>query len=173
MLQGDVGSGKTIISFITSMNVINSGYQVSFMAPTEILAKQHFENAKRILDKKIKIELLTGKTQYKERKRIIYDLINNKIDMLIGTHSLFQENIKYFNLGMIIIDEQHKFGVRQRKSLSDKGGINCDVLVMSATPIPRTMIMTIYGDMDVSILKEKPKNRKEIKTYSKIESKIH
>ncbi len=172
LLQGDVGSGKTIISFITSMNVINSGYQVSFMAPTEILAKQHFENAKRILDKKIKIELLTGKTQYKERKRIIYDLINNKIDMLIGTHSLFQENIKYFNLGMIIIDEQHKFGVRQRKSLSDKGGINCDVLVMSATPIPRTMIMTIYGDMDVSILKEKPKNRKEIKTYSKLENKV-
>ena len=92
--------------------------------------------------------------------------------MIIGTHSLFQEKVKYKNLGLIIIDEQHKFGVKQRKTLSDKGGKNCDVLVMSATPIPRTMIMTIFGDMDTSVIKNKPKNRKEIKTYSKLETKF-
>ena len=100
-------------------------------------------------------------------------MINNNINFLIGTHSLFQEKINFNNLGLIIIDEQHKFGVKQRKKLSDKGGANCDVLVMSATPIPRTMIMTIFGDMDTSIIKNKPKNRKEIKTYSKLDTKIN
>ncbi len=172
LLQGDVGSGKTIVSLISSLNVINSGYQVSFMAPTEILAQQHFMLAKKIFDNDIDIKLLTGKTENKDKKKIIEDLRNNKIKMIIGTHSLFQEKIIYKNLGLVIIDEQHKFGVKQRKNLSDKGGKNCDVLVMSATPIPRTMIMTIFGDMDVSIIKEKPKNRKEIKTYSKIENNI-
>ena len=101
------------------------------------------------------------------------DLENNKIDLIIGTHSLFQEKIRFSNLGLIIIDEQHKFGVKQRKKLSDKGGKNCDILVMSATPIPRTMVMTIFGDMDTSIIKNKPKNRKEIITYSKSENKIN
>ncbi len=172
LLQGDVGSGKTIVSIVAASNVIKSGYQVSFMAPTEILANQHFELAKKIIDKKINIKLLTGKTDTQERNKIIENLKNNKINLLIGTHSLFQEKIVYNKLGLVVIDEQHKFGVRQRKLLSDKGGKNCDVLVMSATPIPRTMTMTIYGDMDLSIIKEKPKNRKEIKTYSKIENKI-
>ena len=172
LLQGDVGSGKTVVSLISSLNVINSGYQVSFMAPTEILATQHFNLAKKIFDKKINIQLLTGKTENKIRKNIIANLKEKKIDMLIGTHSLFQEKIVYKKLGLVIIDEQHKFGVKQRKSLSDKGGRYCDVLVMSATPIPRTMIMTVFGDMDVSIIKDKPKNRKEIKTYSKIDYKI-
>ncbi len=172
LLQGDVGSGKTIVSLISSLNVINSGYQVSFMAPTEILAQQHFVLAKKIFNNDLDIRLLTGKTEHKVKKDIIEDLKNNKIKMLIGTHSLFQEKIIYKNLGLVIIDEQHKFGVKQRKNLSDKGGKNCDVLVMSATPIPRTMIMTIFGDMDVSIIKEKPKNRKEIKTYSKLENNI-
>jgi len=172
LLQGDVGSGKTIVALISSANVISSGFQVCFMAPTEILARQHYSLANKLFGKDIKIKILTGKTEYKERKKILSDLSNNKINFLIGTHSLFQEKIKYNKLGLIIIDEQHKFGVKQRKKLSDKGGKNCDVLVMSATPIPRTMIMTVFGDMDTSIIKSKPKNRKEIKTYSKLDSKI-
>ncbi len=172
LLQGDVGSGKTIVALITCLNVVKSNYQVGFMAPTEILARQHYDLAKNVLGKNVNISLLTGKTEYKERKKILKDLIDNKINILIGTHSLFQEKIKFNNLGLIIIDEQHKFGVKQRKRLSDKGGDNCDVLVMSATPIPRTMIMTIFGDMDTSVIKNKPKNRKEIKTYSKIDTKI-
>ena len=173
LLQGDVGSGKTIVALIVSANVISSGFQVSLMAPTEILAKQHYNLASRLFDKDINIKILTSKTEYKERKKILRDLNNNNINFLIGTHSLFQEKIKYNNLGLIIIDEQHKFGVKQRKKLSDKGGKNCDVLVMSATPIPRTMIMTVFGDMDTSIIKNKPKNRKEIKTYSKLETKTN
>tara|TARA_B100000579_G_scaffold205004_1_gene167558 strand:- start:7560 stop:9599 length:2040 start_codon:yes stop_codon:yes gene_type:complete len=173
LLQGDVGSGKTIVSLIASANVISSGFQVCIMAPTEILAKQHYDLANKLFDKNIVIKLLTSKTETKHRKEILNDLSNNLVNIIIGTHSLFQEKIKYKNLGLIIIDEQHKFGVKQRKKLSDKGGKNCDVLVMSATPIPRTMIMTIFGDMDTSIIKNKPKNRKEIKTYSKLETKTN
>ena len=167
LLQGDVGSGKTIVALISCLNVIQSKFQVAFMAPTEILAKQHYDLTKKIFYKDIKVKLLTSKTDYRERKIILDDLIKGKIDFLIGTHSLFQDKIKYKKLGLIIIDEQHKFGVRQRKKLSDKAGKNCDILLMSATPIPRTMIMTIYGDMDTSVIKSKPKNRKEIITYSK------
>ncbi len=172
LLQGDVGSGKTIVSMIAAVNCINAGYQTSFMVPTEILAKQHFSFAKKYLPKKIKIEMLTGKSKYVDRKKILENLKLGKIDFLIGTHALFQKKVEYNKLGLIIIDEQHKFGVRQRKELSEKGGNNCDVLVMSATPIPRTMMMTIYGDMDLTLIKEKPKNRKKIVTYSKLEDKI-
>ena len=173
LLQGDVGSGKTIVALISSLNVIKSGFQVTFMAPTEILAKQHYNLANKLFGDIANIVLLTSKTEYKIRKKILIDLKNNKVDMLIGTHSLFQDKINFSSLGLIIIDEQHKFGVKQRKRLSDKGGENCDVLVMSATPIPRTMIMTIFGDMDTSIIKNKPKNRKEIKTYSKLDTKLN
>jgi len=173
LIQGDVGSGKTIVSLIAALNVINSGYQVALMTPTEILSKQHYDFANKFFGDDIEIELLTGKTDYKSKKIITENLKSNRTKLLIGTHALFQKKIIYNKLGLIIIDEQHKFGVRQRKELSDKGGKNCDVLVMSATPIPRTMIMTIYGDMDVTLIKEKPKNRKEIKTYSKLESKIN
>ena len=172
LIQGDVGSGKTIVSLISALNTIKSGYQVAFMVPTEILAKQHFNFSLNFFEPNIKVELLSGKTSYDDRKEILKNLENKNIDLIIGTHSLFQKKIKYNNLGLIIIDEQHKFGVNQRKELSDKGGVDCDVLVMSATPIPRTMMMTVYGDMDVTLIKEKPKNRKEIKTYSKLESKI-
>ena len=172
LLQGDVGSGKTIVSMIAAVNCINAGYQTSFMVPTEILAKQHFSFAKKYLPKNIKIEMLTGKSKYTERKKILENLKLGKIDFLIGTHALFQKKVEYNKLGLIIIDEQHKFGVRQRKELSEKGGNNCDVLVMSATPIPRTMMMTVYGDMDLTLIKEKPKNRKKIVTYSKLEDKI-
>ena len=172
LLQGDVGSGKTIVSLIACANVISSNFQASIMAPTEILAKQHYKLSKKLFDTKINVKLLTGKTEYSERKKILEDLKNNNIDLLIGTHSLFQDKVIFKKLGLIIIDEQHKFGVKQRKKLSDKGGKNCDVLVMSATPIPRTMIMTIYGDMDTTIIKNKPKNRKEIKTLSKLDTNI-
>ena len=172
LLQGDVGSGKTIVSMIAAVNCINAGYQTSFMVPTEILAKQHFSFAKKYLPKNVKIEMLTGKSKYADRKKILENLKTGKINFLIGTHALFQKKVEYNKLGLIIIDEQHKFGVRQRKELSEKGGNNCDVLVMSATPIPRTMMMTVYGDMDLTLIKEKPKNRKKIVTYSKLEDKI-
>ena len=173
LLQGDVGSGKTVVALISSLNVISCGYQVAIMAPTEILAKQHFALTKELFENNINIGLLTSKTNYAERKKIIDNISNNKINILIGTHSLFQDKIKFKKLGLIIIDEQHKFGVKQRKKLSDKGGKDCDILVMSATPIPRTMIMTIYGDMDTSIIKTKPKNRKNVITYSKLDTKIN
>ena len=172
ILQGDVGSGKTIVSLITAMNVISSGFQVALMAPTEILAQQHLSLANTLFEKKINIKLLTSKTDYKDRKNIINNLAKKNIDLIIGTHSLFQEKVKFKRLGLIVIDEQHKFGVKQRKKLSDKGGNNCDILAMSATPIPRTMIMTVFGDMDTSIIKTKPSNRKDVITYSKPETKI-
>ena len=172
LLQGDVGSGKTIVSLISALNVITSHFQVALMAPTEILARQHYNLAKKLFPKNISIELLSSKSENNEKKRIVKNLKDNKTQMVFGTHAIFQKKIIFANLGYIIIDEQHKFGVRQRKLLSDKGGNNCDVLLMSATPIPRTLTMSVYGDMDVSIIKEKPSNRKEVKTYSKLESKI-
>ena len=172
LLQGDVGSGKTIVALISSLNVISSGFQVAFMAPTEILARQHYALTKKLFPKNITIELLSSKSENIEKKRIVKQLEDNKIHIVFGTHAIFQKKIIFANLGYIIIDEQHKFGVRQRKLLSDKGGDNCDVLLMSATPIPRTLTMSVYGDMDISIIREKPSNRKEVKTYSKLESKI-
>ena len=172
LLQGDVGSGKTIVSVIAALNAVKAGYQVAIMAPTEILAIQHYKYIEENFKNYCNAELLTSKTEYKIKKKILNNLSNNKINILIGTHSLFQSRLSYNNLGLIIIDEQHKFGVNQRKRLSDKGGDDCDVLVMSATPIPRTMMMTIYGDMDISLIKTKPKNRKPIKTYSKNVSNI-
>ena len=172
LLQGDVGSGKTIVSLLAAYNTVISGFQVAFMAPTEILARQHFNFAKNLFSKNINIELISGKSGYKTKKDVLNKLINNKINIIFGTHAIFQKKVNFKNLGLIIIDEQHKFGVNQRKRLSDKGGDNCDVLLMTATPIPRTLTMTMYGDMDLSIISEKPKSRKPIKTYSKIESKI-
>ena len=172
LLQGDVGSGKTIVSFLAAYNTVNSGFQVAVMAPTEILARQHFNLAKSLFSKDINIELISGKSPSKIKKDILNKLENNKINIIFGTHAIFQKKVKFRNLGLIIIDEQHKFGVNQRKRLSDKGGDNCDVLLMTATPIPRTLTMTMYGDMDLSIISEKPKSRKPIKTYSKHESKI-
>ena len=173
LLQGDVGSGKTIVSLIAAYNTIISGFQVAVMAPTEILARQHFNFAKKIFPKRINIELISGKSEYKSKKTILNKLANKDIDIIFGTHAIFQKKVIFKNLGLIIIDEQHKFGVNQRKQLSDKGGKNCDVLLMTATPIPRTLTMTLYGDMDLSIIREKPKLRKPIKTYSKLESKIN
>ena len=173
LLQGDVGTGKTIVSFLAAANVINSNYQVALMAPTEILARQHYELAKKIFStNNINIEFLSGKTDAKKKKFIRSSLLNGKIDFLIGTHALFQKNILFNKLGFIIIDEQHKFGVKQRIELSKKGGKDCDILLMSATPIPRTLILSIYGDMDVSRLTQKPLRRKNVITLSKPEEKI-
>ena len=172
LLQGDVGSGKTIVSLLAAYNTVNSGFQVAVMAPTEILARQHYNFARKIFSNQMNIELLSGKSEYKTKKEILKKLAKNEINIIFGTHAIFQKKVSFKNLGLIIIDEQHKFGVNQRKRLSDKGGKNCDVLLMTATPIPRTLTMTLYGDMDLSIIKEKPKSRKPIKTYSKLESKI-
>ena len=172
LLQGDVGSGKTIVSLLSALNTVNSGFQVALMAPTEILARQHYTLAKEIFPKNINIKLISGKSDYKSKKIILNELSKHKIDIIFGTHAIFQKKVNFKKLGLIIIDEQHKFGVNQRKKLSDKGGNNCDVLLMTATPIPRTLTMTMYGDMDLSIIREKPKSRKPIKTYSKLESKI-
>jgi ATP-dependent DNA helicase RecG len=176
ILQGDVGSGKTIVACVSAINSIESGYQCGLMAPTSILAEQHFKLLNDLINKsnlKINVELLTGKTEPKKRKKILIDLENKKIDFLIGTHALFQKTILFKKLGLIIIDEQHKFGVQQRIRFAKKGGVNCDVLLLSATPIPRTMMMSIYGDMDTSKLEEKPLHRQKILTLSKPENKIN
>ena len=173
LLQGDVGSGKTILALISAAAVIESGYQVGFMSPTEILSDQHYKLAKKLFfSTNINIELLTGKTNPKEKKELSLKLKRGKINLIFGTHSLFQKKIEFHKLGLVIIDEQHKFGVKQRLELAKKGGTNCDILVMSATPIPRTMMLSIFGDMDVSRLKEKPKNRKSIITLAKPDDKI-
>ena len=172
LLQGDVGSGKTIVALLSAVNVINSGYQVCFMAPTEILARQHYNLAKSIFPKNQELFLLTGATDLKDKKKIIDEIKNKKNNIVFGTHALFQKKIIFKKLGYIVIDEQHKFGVKQRKKLSDKGGKNCDILLMSATPIPRTLIMSVYGDMDVSLIKKKPNSRLPIVTYSKLDEKM-
>ena len=176
ILQGDVGSGKTIISIMAALDTIEAGYQCSLMAPTAILAEQHFLLFKKLIKKtdlNINVTLLTGKIDLKERKKILIGIKDNKIDFLIGTHALFQKKINFNKLGLVIIDEQHKFGVQQRINFAKKGGSNCDILLMSATPIPRTMMMSIYGDMDTSRLMEKPIQRKKITTLSKPENKIN
>tara|TARA_Y100000992_G_scaffold302213_1_gene275490 strand:+ start:25 stop:2076 length:2052 start_codon:yes stop_codon:yes gene_type:complete len=172
LLQGDVGSGKTIVSLLAALNTISSDFQVAVMAPTEILARQHFNLAKKIFPKDLNIEMISGKSDYQDKKNILDKLLKKDIDIIFGTHAIFQTKVNFKKLGLIIIDEQHKFGVNQRKKLSDKGGDDCDVLLMTATPIPRTLTMTMYGDMDISIIREKPKIRKTVKTYSKPENKI-
>lgn len=172
LLQGDVGSGKTIIALIAVYANYLSKYQSALMAPTEILAVQHYEEAKKIFSKyKLNIALLTSSTSNKDKKTIYEELENGKIDLIIGTQALIQENVKYKKLGLVITDEQHRFGVNQRDTFKSKG-ISPDVLSMSATPIPRTYALTIYGDTDVSSIKSKPKDRKEIITVFKKEKDI-
>lgn len=172
MLQGDVGSGKTIIAFIAMYINYLSGYQSALMAPTEILAVQHFNSIKSFFkDLNINIELLIGSMKKSDKNKIYEELKNGNIDMIIGTHALIQEDVIYHNLGLVITDEQHRFGVNQRSNLKNKG-LKPDVLYMSATPIPRTYALTIYGDMDISIIKEMPKGRIPIKTMVKTNSDI-
>ena len=172
LLQGDVGSGKTVIAFIAIYANYLAHYQTALMAPTEILAKQHYDEALKIFDGiDIKIELLTSSVTKKKKEAILKALENNEIDLIIGTQSLIQDNVVFSNLGLVITDEQHRFGVNQRNNLKDKA-ISPDVLSMSATPIPRTYALTIYGDMDVSSIKTKPVGRKEVITYFKTEKEI-
>ena len=172
LLQGDVGSGKTIIALLSMVIVVESGFQTTLMVPTEVLANQHYKYFRKILEPfEIKIALLTGKTSKKE-KAIIYDRLQNKeIDILIGTQSLFNKNLSFSDLGLIVIDEQHKFGVNQRLGLQNKS-FDSNILIMSATPIPRSLTFAIYGEINISIIKNKPKNRKQILTnivnYNKI-----
>lgn len=170
LLQGDVGSGKTIVSFIALYINYLAGYQGALMAPTEILAGQHYINIKKILPD-LKIGLLTGKLKVKEKREIYNKLSNNELDIIIGTHALISNDVKYFNLGLVITDEQHRFGVNQRSNLKNKGTMP-DVLYMSATPIPRTYAITLFGDMDISYIKTKPKGRLDIITYLKSENEI-
>ena len=164
LLQGDVGSGKTIVSFIGMLANHYSGYQSALMAPTEILAVQHYNNLKEFLiDTDINVALLTGSTTKKDKQEIYKGLKSGSISMVVGTHALIQEEVEYCNLGLVITDEQHRFGVHQRANLQNKG-VRPDVLYMSATPIPRTYALTIFGDMDVSTIKERPKGRQKIDT---------
>ena len=164
LLQGDVGSGKTIVSILASSIAVESNFQVAVMAPTEILARQHLKSFKKEFDPlKITCALLTGGMARKERDKIIESLNNGKIDLVIGTHALIQKDVKFKKLGLVIIDEQHRFGVNQRRKLVEKGN-NPHFLAMTATPIPRTLAITLYGDMDLCIIDEMPKNRKPVIT---------
>ncbi len=166
LLQGDVGSGKTIVSIIASYKAVKSGYQVAVMAPTAILASQHLESFNQILENYgIKCELLISNITKKKKEEILNKLKQGEIDIIIGTHALLQENVEFKNLGLVVTDEQHRFGVRQRATLSSKGN-NPDVLVMTATPIPRTLALILYGDLDISIIDELPPNRKKIETFA-------
>lgn len=171
LLQGDVGSGKTVVSLIASIAVVSRGQQVAFMAPTEILAQQHYATFKKFIPETITIGLLTGSTTTQQRKEILEGLQNGSINIIIGTHALIQDTVQFANLGFIIIDEQHRFGVNQRASLRTKGHIP-DLLVMTATPIPRSLSLTLYGDLDISIIKQKPANRIPITTLAFPTSKL-
>ena len=170
LLQGDVGSGKTIVALLSIYGMINSGYQCALMAPTEILANQHYSNFKNIL-KDINIELLTGSVTKKKKEEINKRLLNKEIDLVIGTHALIEDGVLFNNLGLVVTDEQHRFGVNQRNNLKNKG-LMPDVLYMSATPIPRTYALTIYGDMDISTIKTLPSGRKKVTTIVKEDSEI-
>ena len=171
LLQGDVGSGKTIVSIAAMYFNKLSGYQSALMAPTEILATQHYNNITKLLGDKVNVRLLIGSLTKKEKLKIYEELETGLVDIVIGTHALIQEDVTYFNLGLVVTDEQHRFGVNQRANLKNKG-ITPDVLYMSATPIPRTFALTIYGDMDISIIKEMPKGRMPVKTYIKSDEDI-
>lgn len=172
LIMGDVGSGKTVVSLAAVYLNFKAGYQSALMAPTEILASQHYKTALELLKPyNIKTELLTGSMTVKEKNKITKELEEGKIDLIIGTHTLIGEKIKFNNLGLVITDEQHRFGVRQRKNFRNKGEIT-DILYMSATPIPRTFALTVYGDMDITKITEKPKGRKRINTVIKGKNEI-
>lgn len=164
LVQGDVGSGKTIVAFVAIFNVVKNNYQAALLVPTEVLAKQHYSAAKRFYTPfNINVGLLTGSMSIKEKKNVKEKLKNGKIDVIIGTHALFEDNVEFSNLGLIVTDEQHRFGVLQRNKLYSKGK-NADILVMTATPIPRTLSLYIYGDLNVSVIDELPPGRQKIDT---------
>ena len=165
LLQGDVGSGKTIVALLSSLIAIDNNFQVCFLAPTEILAQQHFNSLNDSLNKiNITVNILTGSSTKKDRIKLFSDLINGEINILVGTHAVLEDNVRFKNLGFVIIDEQHKFGVAQRSKLWKKNITPPHVLVMTATPIPRTLAMSVYGDLDISIIDELPPGRKAVKT---------
>ena len=172
LLQGDVGSGKTIVALLCMLIAIDNGFQACIMAPTEILAQQHFDNVSQlVVDMPVEVAFLSGSVKGKKREKIIQDLRDGKINIIVGTHALIEPNIIFQQLGLSIVDEQHRFGVAQRASLWKKNNdLAPHVLVMTATPIPRTLAMTIYGDLDVSVIDELPPGRKEIQTIHKYES---
>ena len=176
LLQGDVGSGKTAIAMCAAYKAVKSGYQAAVMAPTAILATQHLENFNNILKKlDIKCELLISGITKKKKTELLEKLKNGDIDILIGTHALIEENVEFKNLGLVVTDEQHRFGVKQRTRIAEKGD-NPDILVMSATPIPRTLALILYGDLDISIIDELPPNRKKIETFAvskKLEERVN
>lgn len=166
LLQGDVGSGKTVVAMCAAYKAVKCGYQAAIMAPTAILATQHLENFKKILEElEIKCELLISGITKKKKEELLERLANGEIDILIGTHALIEENVVFKNLGLVVTDEQHRFGVKQRTKIAEKGQ-NPDVLVMTATPIPRTLALILYGDLDISIIDELPPNRKKIDTFA-------
>ncbi len=164
LLQGDVGSGKTAVAAAIMYNAVKNGFQAALMAPTEVLANQHFKTLSNFFGDDVKIELLTGSVTARNKKIIRERLANGECDIVVGTHAIIQNDVQFKNLGLVITDEQHRFGVGQRAALSGKGG-NPHTLVMSATPIPRTLAMMIYGDLDISVLDELPKGRQPVKTY--------
>ena len=166
LLQGDVGSGKTVVAMIAAYKAVKSGYQATIMAPTAILASQHLESFQGILEELgIRTELLISSVTKKKKTEILEKLQNGEIDILIGTHAILEENVVFKNLGLVVTDEQHRFGVKQRGTIASKGK-NPDVIAMSATPIPRTLALILYGDLDISIIDELPPNRKKIETYA-------
>ena len=157
LLQGDVGSGKTLVALMSMLIAIDNGYQACIMAPTEILAEQHLKTISDFLgDMPVRVELLTGIVKGKKRNSILEDLAAGKIDILVGTHAVIEDNVRFARLGMAVVDEQHRFGVAQRAKLWQKSTNPPHVLVMTATPIPRTLAMTLYGDLDVSVIDELP-----------------
>ncbi len=171
LLQGDVGSGKTIVAVLIMLLAADNGFQACLMAPTEILARQHFKTVSRLLEKMgVNVQLLTGATKAAERKKILKELSEGTLKILIGTHAVIEDVVQFHNLGIVIIDEQHRFGVAQRARLWQKAGIPPHVLVMTATPIPRTLAMTAYGDLDYSVIDELPPGRQPITTVHRYES---
>ncbi len=173
LVQGDVGSGKTVVSFFSIFLAYRNGFQSALMAPTEVLARQHYEGFCELFSSRgIRTRLLLGSQKKKEKEEIKRKLKNHEIDLIIGTHSLIQDDVEFENLGLVVTDEQHRFGVKQRSSISEKGN-NPDVLVMSATPIPRTLSLIIYGDLDVSIIDELPPGRQKIETFITRENKYN
>jgi ATP-dependent DNA helicase RecG len=165
LLQGDVGAGKTAVALLTALSMMDQGYQVAIMAPTEILAEQHYQNTLRIFGASLPVKLLVGKTPVAERRSIQALLESDSPALLIGTHALIEDPVKFKNLGLVVIDEQHRFGVEQRRKLREKSKIQPHMLIMTATPIPRTLALTAYGDLSVSIIRERPPGRTPIKTH--------
>lgn len=171
LLQGDVGSGKTLVALMSMIMVLDNGYQACLMAPTEILAQQHFNSLSELLSgTSITIALLTGSTKKKERERLLAELADGTLHFIIGTHALIEDRVKFSSLGLVVIDEQHRFGVEQRARLWSKDDVWPHILVMTATPIPRTLAMTIFGDLDISVIDELPPGRKPIQTSHRFES---